>query len=45
MVANGLVVGVIGTLTGAVGGFLAWTGYAPHLQRAVEHRVAWSNLP
>ena len=45
MIANGLVVGVIGMLIGAVGGFLAWIGYAPHLQRAVEHRVAWSSLP
>lgn len=45
MVTNGLVVGVIGMLIGAAGGFLAWIGYAPHLQRAVEHRVAWSNLP
>ena len=45
MVANGLVVGVIGMLIGAVGGFLAWIGYAPHLQRAVEHRVPWSSLP
>jgi putative ABC transport system permease protein len=45
MVANGLAVGLIGTLIGGVIGFLAWIAYAPRLQRTVEHRVVWSNLP
>src|SRR6266699_2245812 len=45
MVTNGFVVGLIGMLIGAAGGFLAWICYASHLQRAVEHRVAWSNVP
>jgi len=44
-VANGALVGAVGTLIGAGVGFLAWIGFAPRLQANVEHRVDWSNLP
>jgi putative ABC transport system permease protein len=45
MVANGAVVGAVGTFIGAAVGFAAWIAYAPRLQASVEHRVEWSNLP
>jgi putative ABC transport system permease protein len=45
MVANGAVVGMVGTLIGAAVGLLAWISYAPQLQRSVEHRVEWAHLP
>ncbi len=45
MVADGAVVGVIATLTGAVTGLLAWFAYAPHLQASAGHRIDMLNLP
>jgi putative ABC transport system permease protein len=45
MLTDGLAVGAVGTAIGAAVGLLAWAGYAPRLQSAVEHRVQWSNLP
>jgi putative ABC transport system permease protein len=45
MVANGAIVGLVGTLIGAALGFGAWFAYAPHLQTATAHRVDPLGLP
>jgi putative ABC transport system permease protein len=45
MVANGAVVGVLGTGIGAVIGFAIWIAYVPHLAASADHSVVWSNLP
>jgi putative ABC transport system permease protein len=45
MVVNGLAVGVIGALAGAVLGFAAWFAYVPTLQQAAGHVVDAANLP
>ena len=45
MVANGAIVGIVGTLTGAALGFGAWFAYAPHLQTATAHRIDPVHLP
>jgi putative ABC transport system permease protein len=45
MIANGLVTGVTGALTGAVLGLAAWFAYAPALQRATGHVVDATHLP
>ena len=45
MVANGAVVGVVATVTGAVLGLAAWIAYAPHLATSAHHRVVWTSLP
>ncbi len=45
MVANGAIVGLVGTLVGAALGFGAWFAYAPHLQTATAHRIDPLSLP
>ncbi|MGE5286544.1 MAG: FtsX-like permease family protein [Micromonosporaceae bacterium] len=45
MVANGAVVGMVGTLIGGAVGFAAWIAYAPHLQASTGHRVNPLNMP
>jgi putative ABC transport system permease protein len=45
MIVNGLAVGVVGALAGAVLGFAAWFAYAPTLQQATGHVVDAANLP
>jgi putative ABC transport system permease protein len=45
MVANGAIVGLVGTLIGAALGFGAWFAYAPHLQTATAHRIDPLGLP
>jgi putative ABC transport system permease protein len=45
MVANGAIVGIVGTLIGAALGFGAWFAYAPHLQTATAHRIDPVSLP
>jgi putative ABC transport system permease protein len=45
MVANGAVVGSVGTLIGAAIGFAIWFAYAPHLQSSANHVVNSFDLP
>ena len=45
MIVNGLAVGVVGALAGAVLGFAAWFAYVPTLQQATGHVVDAANLP
>ncbi|MGH3279695.1 MAG: ABC transporter permease, partial [Trebonia sp.] len=45
MVVNGAILGVMGSLAGAVTGFLLWLAYAPSLQASAGHRVDPLNLP
>jgi putative ABC transport system permease protein len=45
MMANGAVIGVVGTLLGAVAGLATWFAYAPHLQASAGHAVNPLNLP
>jgi putative ABC transport system permease protein len=45
MVANGAVIGVIGTVLGAIVGFAAWFAYVPSLQDDTGHVVNATNLP
>jgi putative ABC transport system permease protein len=45
LVANGAVVGIMATLTGAALGFAAWFAYAPRLATSSGHRIDPLNLP
>ncbi len=45
MVAGGLITGVVGALTGAVLGLVAWFAYVPTLQRATGHVVDAAHVP
>jgi putative ABC transport system permease protein len=45
MVANGAVVGVVGSVTGAVVGLIAWISLAPRFETLVGHRVSRFHLP
>jgi putative ABC transport system permease protein len=45
LVANGAVIGVVGALTGATAGFVAWIALSPQLEPLVEHRIDRFNLP
>lgn len=45
VIANGVVVGVVGTVIGAALGFLAWLIYRPTLEQSAHHRIAASALP
>jgi putative ABC transport system permease protein len=45
MMANGVVVGVAGTLVGAASGLAIWFAYAPHLQASAGHAIDPFNLP
>ncbi|MCU1468063.1 MAG: hypothetical protein JWM72_3991 [Actinomycetia bacterium] len=44
-VANGMVVGVVGSVTGAVVGLVTWVALAPGFERLVTHRIDRSHLP
>jgi putative ABC transport system permease protein len=43
--ANGVVVGVMGTLLGAVVGVAAWWAYRPHLESSSHHLIGALQLP
>jgi len=43
--ANGLVVGVVGTLLGAALGLAAWLVYRPHLEASAHHLIGVMALP
>jgi putative ABC transport system permease protein len=43
--ANGVIVGVIGTVTGAVIGFAAWFAYRPRLENSVHHLIGTFQVP
>ncbi|MBV9794612.1 MAG: hypothetical protein JO016_11810 [Actinobacteria bacterium] len=43
--ANGVVVGVAGTVLGAVLGFLAWVAYRPHVESSSHHLIGVFALP
>jgi len=43
--ANGLVVGVVGTLLGAALGLVAWLAYRPHLESSAHHLIGQFALP
>src|SRR5450759_4681022 len=43
--ANGVVVGVVGTLTGAVVGLAAWLAYRPRLETSAHHVIGVFQLP
>ena len=45
MITNGLAVGVVGALAGAVLGLAAWFACVPALQQAIGHVVDAANLP
>lgn len=45
LVANGALVGVVATVSGAVLGLAAWIAYAPRLAASAHHRVVWTALP
>jgi putative ABC transport system permease protein len=45
MVANGAVVGVVGSLTGAAVGLIAWIALAPTFERLIKHRIGRLHLP
>ena len=45
MIANGLLVGVVGALAGVALGLAAWFAYAPTLQQATDHEVDPASLP
>jgi putative ABC transport system permease protein len=43
--ANGVVVGLAGTVLGAVLGFLAWLAYRPHVENSAHHLIGVFALP
>jgi putative ABC transport system permease protein len=45
LVANGTLVGAVGSVLGAVLGLGAWIAYAPELQVSAHHTVTWTNVP
>lgn len=45
LLANGLVVGGVGALTGAVAGIAGWVALSPQLESALGHRVDRFHLP
>jgi putative ABC transport system permease protein len=45
MLANGAVVGAVGTLTGAAIGLAGWIAFAPRLEAIAEHRIDRFSLP
>lgn len=45
MRANGLVVGVVGTLIGAVLGLAVWLVYRPHVEASAHHLIGALHLP
>ena len=45
LLANGVVVGTIAALVGALGGLAGWVLFAPTLESAVDHRIDRLDLP
>jgi putative ABC transport system permease protein len=45
VLANGVVVGIVGTLLGAVIGLLGWLAYRPHLEASSHHLIGVMALP
>ena len=45
MVANGIVVGVVGSVTGAAVGLVTWVALAPRFEKLVKHRIDRFHLP
>lgn len=45
MVANGVIVGVVGAVAGLVVGWLSWIAYRPHLELSASHVIALGALP
>ena len=45
MVANGVVVGVVGAVTGAALGLVTWVALAPRFEKLVGHRIDRFHLP
>jgi putative ABC transport system permease protein len=45
MIANGVFVGVAGSLVGAIVGLAIWIAYAPRLAASAHHAVSWTHLP
>jgi putative ABC transport system permease protein len=43
--ANGVVVGVVGAVTGFVLGVIAWLGYRPHVEASAHHLIGMFQLP
>jgi putative ABC transport system permease protein len=43
--ANGVVVGLVGTVVGAALGFLAWAAYRPHAEASSHHEIGLGALP
>ncbi|MGC2168572.1 MAG: FtsX-like permease family protein [Acidimicrobiales bacterium] len=43
--ANGLVVGVVGSILGVVLGFLVWFAYRPHLEQSSHHDIGLFAVP
>jgi len=43
--ANGLAVGVVGSLAGAAVGFVVWLIYRPHLESSSHHEIGTFDLP
>jgi putative ABC transport system permease protein len=43
--ANGVIVGVVATIVGAVLGFAAWLAYRPRLQASVHHVIGTLQMP
>jgi putative ABC transport system permease protein len=43
--ANGVAVGVVGTLIGAALGLVAWLAYRPHLETSAHHLIGVFSLP
>ena len=43
--ANGLAVGVVGTVVGAAVGLVAWMAYRPHVEQASHHLIGTFQLP
>ena len=43
--ANGLVVGVVGSIVGVVLGFLVWFAYRPHLEQSSHHDIGLLAIP
>jgi putative ABC transport system permease protein len=45
VVANGLAVGIVGTFSGVLLGFLGWLVYRPHLESSAHHAIAVLDIP
>ncbi len=45
MVVNGMAVGIVAAVAGAVIGLAGWIAYVPSLQTSTHHRFAWTAIP